>query len=438
MAMAASKEAQDKIKVLFHKFQTNPDGCLSQAEFRTVLKAIGTEAQDIEVICSLVTANSEGRIKTAEFLHWVFTGEQTPSTNGVAKASEKEADDDFGAEDGVEKAPKAADKGWRTKSQGPWMLGEEHCTLSILENADEGLMQFELVKSNSTTMTLTLTNAQFDELLAEQKGLSGVAQSDAAIAQLFKEAAEELEKPAGHDDDDFGEDHGEEFAAAARPPSKPVPGPEPEWSIQSQGPWQLGLEHCTLTVSENAKEGLVQFELVRSNGTNMTLTCTNAQWKGLLDEQTGLSGAAQNNAAISQLFREAQEELDGKAKGASRPATENELDEFGEDDEEGADGAKMAEAPKSPRPGENRWQIKSQQPWTHASSNCTLTILENTFDKLVQFELVRLSDNVNICVTCTNAQFDDLLNEQTGLSGTAQVNAALTVMFSEIEMPASS
>merc|ERR1719487_2568991 len=99
-------------------------------------------------------------------------------------------------------------------------------------------------------------------------------------------------------------------------PAKAAPGLRPDadarWHIQSQQPWQLEEEHCTLTILENSSESLVQFELLKhSTHTTMYVTCSNTQFDGLCAEQKGLSGTAQINAAISQLFHEAHEEIEG-------------------------------------------------------------------------------------------------------------------------------
>jgi len=196
------------------------------------------------------------------------------------------------------------------KSQGPWQMGLEHCTLTILENAVEGLVQFEMLKqSDRTTMTLTATNEQFDGLLKEQTGLSGTLQVNAAIAQMFSEAHAEIEDPAGRRAslESFGED---DFGDDSQAKQKPLASGESRWQVQSQQPWLLGDEHCTLTILENKHDGQLQFELLKqSTQITVYVSCTNAQFDGLCDEQVGLVGTAKTNAALAQLFREAHDEM---------------------------------------------------------------------------------------------------------------------------------
>jgi len=67
--------------------------------------------------------------------------------------------------------------------------------LTILENKGDGLLQFELVKLRQQTMVHVMcTNAQFDELCKQQTGLRGTAQTNAALAQLFREAHEDVQE----------------------------------------------------------------------------------------------------------------------------------------------------------------------------------------------------------------------------------------------------
>jgi len=345
---------------------------------------------------------------------------------------------EFGEDSGDESHPavspapiqdgSAPETRWHIKSQQPWQLGLEHCTLTILENTGEGLVQFELVKnSTNATMHVTCSNAQFNGILQEQTGLFGAAQTNAAISQLFREAHEEIQKPAyGLDPvDEFGEDFGEEFAGMAfvAPPASPGATSEHTdvWHVKAQQPWQLGLEHCMLTISENAAKDRIQFELIKnSSQVSMQVTCTSEQFDGLLKEQSGLRGVAQTNAAIEQLFREAQEEI-------ARPdAMADAEEDFGEDI-----AAEFCARPSSKANAEALWHIKSQQPWQMHDQQCTLTILENAGEGLVQFELMKLSSGNALYVTCTDEQFDDVLAEQTFCTGTARVNAAISQLFHE-------
>lgn len=370
--------------------------------------------------------------------------------------SGEEDDDGFGEDQhDVASASAAARAGaggahceasWRVRSQQPWRLGKEHCSLTISENSAEGLVQFELLKySDKTTMYVTCTNAQFDGLCHEQTGLSGTAQVNAAISQLFQEAHDEIKKPDGGqqqdaDLDGFGEDFDEEPSVPKSKVAQDAHG-DVRWHIRSQQPWHLGKEHCTLTILENSVEGLVQFELVKySTRATMHVTCTNAQFEGLCQEQTGLSGAAQINAAISQLFQEAHDEVANSPSQAHRKQSDD-LDDFGKDsplsprskalEDFGEDCGEQSVAKGSRTQGEPLWHIRSQQPWHLGKESCTLTILENSVEGLVQFQLLKYSNQQTMHVTCTDAQFDGLCREQTGLSGAAQINAAISQLFQE-------
>jgi len=310
---------------------------------------------------------------------------------------------------------------WHIKSQQPWQLGQEHCTLTILENSIDGMVQFELLKmSTNATMYVSCTNAQFDELLNEQcVDLVGVAQVNAAISQLFREAHAELERPHSPLDpvDEFGEDSADENDVAGNAKGESCSG----WHVRSH---QHKVAGCELTILENKGDGLVQFELLKtSTNTTMYVTCTNEQFDSLVNEQAGLTGTAQVDAAIAQLFREAHEEIEKPTGGA------NGEDDFGEDF--GADFADIGGAGGSATSSQAGWHIKSQQPWQLAKEHCTLTILENSAEDLVQFELLNNATNATMYVTCTNVQFDELLEEQSGLQATAKVNAAIAQMFTE-------
>jgi hypothetical protein len=282
-------------------------------------------------------------------------------------------------------------------------------------------------------MYVTCSIAQLDSLCIEQTGLSGAAQVNAAIAQLFQEAHEEIVKSprcrdsAQDDDDALVDDFGED-----RSPERCKPRNEAAtcWQIQSQQPWQLGKEHCTLTIVENAKESLIQFELLKhSTHSNIYVTCSNAQFDDLCAEQTGLSGTAQINAAIAQLFSEAHDEIENDFLGRRNlgDSHNDDGDDFGEDD-----GASVANPATTTEASSGAsWQVRSQQPWHLGKEHCTLTILENSKEKLIQFELLKHSAHATVYVTCSNAQFDELCAEQVGLSGTAQISAAIAQLFKE-------
>merc|ERR1719352_544320 len=95
------------------------------------------------------------------------------------------------------------------------------------------MVQFELLKmSTNATMYVSCTNAQFDDLLNEQSvDLVGVAQVNAAISQLFREAHAELERPHSPLDpvDEFGEDSADENDGAGNATGESCSG----WHVRS-------------------------------------------------------------------------------------------------------------------------------------------------------------------------------------------------------------
>jgi len=234
--------------------------------------------------------------------------EEIEKPPGVAN-QEEEFGEDFGAEFadvGTRGGAAGSQAGWHIKSQQPWQLAKEHCTLTIQENSEEGLVQFDLLNNTTNaTMYVTCTNAQFDELLQEQTGLSGVAQVNAAIAQMFKEAHQEIQWPQP------GESIQKDARVSLKQPVEEQA--QSRWQIQSQQPWELDTQHCTLTILENSGDGFLQFELLKlSTHSTVYVMCTYEQFDCLCSEQGGLAGPAQTNAAIAQLFREAQDEMQSK------------------------------------------------------------------------------------------------------------------------------
>jgi hypothetical protein len=142
----------------------------------------------------------------------------------------------------------------------------------------------------------------------------------------------------------------------------------------------------------------------------------------LCEEQSGLKGTAQVNAAINQLLREAYEEVDKSRKPSGRESP----DSFGNEDE-----SRGTRAQGDSAQSDIKWVIKSQQGWQFAEEQCTLTILENARDDMLQFELLRLASQTTVYVMCTNEQFDGLCREQNGLAGAAVINAAIAQLFRE-------
>eukprot|EP00928_Gymnodinium_smaydae_P080382 TRINITY_DN6408_c0_g1_i14.p1 TRINITY_DN6408_c0_g1~~TRINITY_DN6408_c0_g1_i14.p1 ORF type:complete len:322 (+),score=71.53 TRINITY_DN6408_c0_g1_i14:1797-2762(+) len=303
---------------------------------------------------------------------------------------------------------------WRVKAQEAFEFEQEHCTLTILEHAADALVKFELLKLRSgQTVVVTCAHKQFDEICSEHAGLSGAAQTGAAIRQLFREVGEVLEE---QELDAFGEDDG---AHGSKAPLAKASGDEDGWCVKSQEGLKLGKEHCTLTILEHAADGLVRFEaLPLSTGKVLTVTCTHQQFDDVCKEQAGLVGAAQTRAAVLQLFREAGELLE-----------EEELDAFGEESSELP--AFRDDVGSTANIGDDGWRVKSQEAFTLDDEYCTLTILEHAADALVKFEAMKLATSETLTLTCTHQQFQEVCDEQLGLSGAAQTSAAVRQLFRE-------
>lgn len=313
---------------------------------------------------------------------------------------------------------------WQMMSQQAWLLGRENCTLTTLQNDDDGLVQFELRKLKSgEILTVTGTIVEFEELCNEQTGLYGVAQVNAAISQLFREAS------LKHDVEDFGEES-EVTASRSTQPAPCIPRTggvnlDEKWHMRSSQAWLLGREHCTLTILENSVDGLLQFEVRKlQTGQIIRSTGTKEDFEALCGEQTGLTGTAQTNAAISQLFRD--------APPMPVAGQDKDIDEFGEDLETvtPASSKKALDTSESESSRkEHLWHIKSQQAWLLGQEHCTLTILENAVDALVQFEIRKIETGEVLVSTGTREDFEDICREQTGLTGAAQTNAAISQLF---------
>lgn len=190
------------------------------------------------------------------------------------------------------------------------------------------------------------------------------------------------------------------------------------WRIQSQQPWRLGKEHCTLTTFEDSADGMIQFQLLKhSTGETTHLTCKNSQFDDMCKAQTGISGTAQVSAAISQLFREFVEWPSACAPNAgAKPGTQIDAS---------AKVGEVRSAPRavSPRVGassDQSWRIQSQQPWLLGTKECTLTVMENADGGMMLFELLKLSNRSAIYAMCTKTQFSLLCDEQAEFFGTAQ------------------
>jgi hypothetical protein len=111
--------------------------------------------------------------------------------------------DNFG-DDAPEAAAQKADNDglddageeWRGRPSEAWQLQGKHCQLTTSVNRASKEQRFEMLMPDGQTLTMQIGQADFDGLMAEQKGLEGPAQTAAAINQLFMEGISELEKQA--------------------------------------------------------------------------------------------------------------------------------------------------------------------------------------------------------------------------------------------------
>mmetsp|Transcript_38907 Transcript_38907/g.68542 ORF Transcript_38907/g.68542 Transcript_38907/m.68542 type:complete len:162 (-) Transcript_38907:100-585(-) len=116
--------------------------------------------------------------------------------------AEESDNEDFGEDDGKADAKpkdtggKEGDNQWRMQSQKAWDFNGESTTLTIYEKKDEGLLEFEVLKTGTgVKMTATGSQQEFDTLCKEQTG-SDVEKVDAAIRVLFS-GEDALPKVAG-------------------------------------------------------------------------------------------------------------------------------------------------------------------------------------------------------------------------------------------------
>jgi len=90
--------------------------------------------------------------------------------------------------------------------------------------------------------------------------------------------------------------------------------------------------------------------------------------------------------------------------------------------------------------GQDKWHVESQLPFQLGADRCMLTIFQNSVDRLLRFEALKLDNAETLYVTCTDAYFDQLCAEQVGLVGPAKINSATQELFrqamAEYETPA--
>jgi hypothetical protein len=122
----------------------------------------------------------------------------------AGKKLEDQKLDDFGGDVEVDAAARQQfvaqdDEMWKVRSQEPWLLDEESCNLTILENIKDGQIRFELLKlATSENFAVGCTTEYFQDLCNEHKDLAGSSQTNAAIQGLFTEALEQHGKDQGH------------------------------------------------------------------------------------------------------------------------------------------------------------------------------------------------------------------------------------------------
>lgn len=232
--------------------------------------------------------------------------------------------------------------------------------------------------------------------------------------------------------DTFGEDDGDDntttydrITAAMQQAVGDIDA-DTTWFIESQRAWELCGDLCTLTSFVNGDGSHMKFEVLKSKGDLLTVTCTQGQFQELCDEHNELSGPARVNAAISQLFKEGLEEFPEKALEAER-----EVDDFGEDDEDLSGPPPLQKAISAHITIEpDEWYVESQHSWEIGGQLCTLISSTTGDGEQLRFEVLKTNSDT-ITIQCTRQQFQDLCDEQPQDTEPARANAAIRQLFKE-------
>lgn len=80
-------------------------------------------------------------------------------------------------------------------------------------------------------------------------------------------------------------------------------------------------------------------------------------------------------------------------------------------------------------PADQTWNILSEEPWVLGGEPCTLIVMENDAQALIRFNVTKHATGETLQAICTQSEFQQLCEEQTGLSGSAQVKAAISQLF---------
>jgi len=170
----------------------------------------------------------------------------------------------------------------------------------------------------------------------------------------------------------------------------------------------------------------LRFEFLETDGQIISVDCTNEQFDVMCSEQTGLVGSAQVDAAMRQLYAQANCEI-----------LKTEAEEDGLDDDGAIEGrprrlscrtsesglrmmelTSQAQAPTKTMEATDskpKWKVNSQQGIRLGKSHHTVTILQNDEAGLVRFEFIHPVTATGMSVECTNVEFDALCAEQNGL-----------------------
>eukprot|EP00929_Paragymnodinium_shiwhaense_P107816 TRINITY_DN74175_c0_g1_i1.p1 TRINITY_DN74175_c0_g1~~TRINITY_DN74175_c0_g1_i1.p1 ORF type:complete len:1136 (+),score=289.71 TRINITY_DN74175_c0_g1_i1:147-3554(+) len=318
---------------------------------------------------------------------------------------------------------------WIVESQRAWCLNGVHGTLTTTVSRLSGNYIFEMHPAGGQVISLNCTQAQFSEVLAEQKEASGPAQTMAAISQLFSEGLSELTKGPGEPMSAIGgllaplcEEGNEE---------QPTEEVKPGWSLVSKDAWTMQGVNGTLTRYVDSHTGDHAFELQTATGRTLSVKCTKTKFERLLEEHKDKAGDEQTMAAINQLWSDGFQEMPTTALGAAgsrRNSNASLLSAFGEEDASSPPPAQKAATAQNIPEDAPEWILQSQEAWNLQGAHGTLTTLTSRFTGNYAFEMQLLTGQM-ITINCTEAQFEAALQAQTDIEGPAKTIAAINKLF---------
>jgi len=234
-----------------------------------------------------------------------------------------------------------------------------------------------------------------------------------------------MHRAADEDLDVFGQEVASDDVLSA-PAHGPSASDDQMWSVLSEEPWVLGGEPCTLIVMENDAQALIRFNVTKhATGETLQAMGTQSEFQRLCEEQTGLSGSAQVKAAISQLFHGSDD-----SSGLNPAAQGESIEEFARTRRGSAIADTSRRISSQEVFGGVRWHLGQQQEIWLAGELCTVTVLENPTDDLLQFEVQKPGSSDALIASTTNDEFQRLCRELGAeLTGSARIGAAIEHLF---------